>query len=112
MEWDIENVSNRIATRVRKKSIFMGFELLTEPNASKKLSLGFTWSLTDDILLSYYRRMDLLKLEKPEQSISTTYNSPSECWQLRIRYEENQEVGKQIHFKFGLNLVGAGYSKL
>lgn len=109
-EWTLKSLTNPRGTLFFKRSLNSSFTMVTSPNPARVLGLGFTWSFNDYLSVSYLRDFDLInRRRKLREMVSTTYNSPSECWQLRLRYEQRREVGTDFGVDLALNLMGSGY---
>ena len=107
-EWVLKSLMNPRGTLFFKRSLLGGFEMVTAPNPSRKFNIGFTWSLNDYFTVAYARQYDIINKKRIEESISSIYNSPSECWQLKLNYLQKQ-VGNSFSIDLALNLMGSGY---
>ena len=108
MEWILKSLTNAHGTLFFKRSITGGFSMVTSPNPGRQFNLGFIWSLNDFFTVAYARRFDLLNHKRIEESVSSIFNSPSECWQLRLNYTQ-KPGGTDFGFDLALNLMGTGY---
>lgn len=107
-EWTLKSLVNSRGTLFFKRSIKAGFNIVTAPNPSRSVEAGFTWSFNDYFTVGYYNSYDILNKKRIEETISSIYNSPSECWQLKLNYTQ-KPIGTDFSIDLALNLMGSGY---
>ena len=107
--WYWKRLRNSRGTRIFERGLTLSFSNYSQPFASRNISLGIDWSFNDFLRASYARGFDLLAKKLLNQSIRTTYSSPSECWQLGLRYTQTHNTGTEFGVDLGINLMGQGY---
>lgn len=107
-EWTLASLANATGTLFFKRAFRLGFSLTTDPSPTRNITGGLTWSLNDFFSVDYDLAYDLLEKNKISERFSATFNSPSECWRLRLNYSR-VESGTDFGFDLGVNLMGTGY---
>lgn len=108
-EWTLKSIVNPRGTLFFKRSLFSSFELVGGSNPSRKVGLGVIWSLNDYFSVGYRQDFDLINKFRISETASTTFSSPSECWQVRFNYTQRRLGGSDTSLDLAVNLMGTGY---
>lgn len=107
--WWIKKLQNSTGTLFFTRKLAFGFTNTSWPTPSRQVSGEVSWSLNDFFNVSYLRTHDLISRQKLEEAIRGVYSSPSECWQLGLRYTRTKNAGREVALDLGVNLLGNGY---
>lgn len=106
--WTLKSLANASGTLFFKRAFRFGFGFSSGPNLARNISGGLTWSFNDFFSVDYDLTYNLVNKEKISEKLTATFNSPSECWRLRLNYSREQ-TGTDFGFDLGINLMGTGY---
>jgi len=109
--WYLKRLKNARGTLAFRRSISINFSNNSQPTPSRNIGGSIDWSFNDFFSASYGRTVDLLAKKKLTEFIRTIYSSPSECWQIGLRFERTNNNRKDSEFgiDLGVNLMGSGY---
>ncbi len=107
--WYWKKLENARKTLIFRRGFTVGFTNLTQPSPSRNISLALEWSFNDFFRVEGLRNYDLQAKQLLEQTFRTIYSSPSECWQLGVRYTQTHNTGTAWGLDLGVNLMGQGY---
>lgn len=109
--WYLSNLKNIRGTRSFVRAFNFDFTNIGYPNPSRTIGGSVDWSMNDFFSLHYAQSWDLLTHERRllSRTVKAIYNSPSECWQIGVRYGQNKTTGVEFGVDLGVNLLGTGY---
>ncbi len=107
--WYLKNLKNVRGTHSFVRSISFSFTNTSQPTPSRTISGDINWALNDFLSVRYAHSVNLVTKERISRSVSTTFTSPSECWQLGLQYSQTQSSGSKFRFDLGVNLMGYGF---
>jgi lipopolysaccharide assembly outer membrane protein LptD (OstA) len=114
--WSFINLVNSRGTLYFRRALSVSYSNYNLPTATREVRSSLFWSLNDFFSTEYSQGLDFLKRSpnKPfrslNQNVRLIYNSPSECWQIGIRYSRSYDRAREYALDFGLNLFGVGYT--
>ncbi len=106
--WTLKSLSNAAGTIFFKRGLRFNFAYSSSPNLTRNMGVGTTWSFNDFFSMEYDINVDLVKKNKISETFAAIFNSPSECWRLRLNYSR-EESGTDFGIDLGVNLMGTGY---
>lgn len=107
--WYLKNLKNFRGTRSFVRSFGFTFTNTSQPTPSRTVGIDINWALNDFFAVQYTHTHNLVKKERIARTIRTIYSSPSECWQLGLRYQQTRSSGSEFGIDLGVNLMGYGF---
>lgn len=107
--WYWKRLTNARGTRNFERSVSMSFSYTGQPSPARTGGALLNWSFNDFMSVGLEHQRDFLAKKRLKNMIRTTYSSPSECWQLGLRYSQTHNTGTEWGLDLGINLMGQGY---